>query len=94
MLNCIGMTGKSAITLTGSVFNTSLLALSNDENSATGVGIQLLMNGKEIAGFNDNVATIAEGDNLVNFEAKDYQTAETVTPGSADPMVVLNVFYN
>lgn len=71
-----------------------VIALSNDENSATGVGIQLLMNGKEIAGFNDNVATIAEGDNLVNFEAKYYQTAETVTPGSADSMVVFNVFYN
>lgn len=71
-----------------------VIALSDDENSATGLGIQLLMNGKAIAGFNDNVAPITLGDNLVNFEAKYYQTAETVTPGRAESMVVFNVFYN
>ncbi|PRB59258.1 fimbrial protein [Erwinia billingiae] len=71
-----------------------VIALSDDDNSATGLGIQLLMNGKAIAGFSDNVATISKGDNLVNFEAKYYQTAETVTPGSAESMVVFNVFYN
>lgn len=35
MLNCIGMTGKSVITLTGSVFNTSLFAGKDNEINFT-----------------------------------------------------------
>lgn len=71
-----------------------VVALNDGDNAATGAGIQLMMNGREIAGFNDNVSLITEGDNAIPFTARYYQTDETVSPGNADTVVVFNVFYN
>lgn len=71
-----------------------VVALNNDVNAATGAGIQLLMNGKEIAGFNDNIYPVTTGDNAIPFTARYYQAEKTVTPGNADTTVVFNVFYN
>lgn len=72
----------------------AVVALNNDTSSATGAGIQLLMNGKEIAGFNDNIYPITPGYNAIPFTARYYQTEEKVTPGNGETTVVFNVFYN
>lgn len=71
-----------------------VVALNDESSAAKGAGIQLLMNGKAIAGFNDNIFPIRTGDNRVPFTARYYQTENSVTPGNADTTVIFNVFYN
>ncbi|MFE8116634.1 fimbrial protein [Brenneria goodwinii] len=72
----------------------SVIALNDDDNAATGVGIQLLISGEKI-GWNDDVYyPITTGNNTVNFTATYYQVEETVTPGNADTTVVFNVYYD
>uniref|UniRef100_UPI00292BC236 fimbrial protein n=1 Tax=unclassified Enterobacter TaxID=2608935 RepID=UPI00292BC236 len=72
----------------------SILALSTGENTATGVGVQLLYGGKPLQ-LNQmlNLKNSAGGQETFPITARYIQTKDKVTAGSANATATLNITY-
>lgn len=74
---------------------TTALALSNEPGKATGVGVQLFVNGS-VAPVNQEVSlgVLPQGKNSITLSAQYIQTAANITPGVANARATINVTYN
>lgn len=98
LTNCPASVTSAAIVFDGKAdaTNPELLALTDVDNVANGVAIQLYDDSeKELALRTPSKAyTLAEGDNTLNFYAAYKSTAATVTGGPADAVANFSVDYN
>jgi type 1 fimbria pilin len=72
----------------------NVIALNDNDNAATGVGIQLQYNRAGVEELGDYIHPITQGDNAIQLIARYVQTNEVVTPGRADSTLVFNVYYD
>ncbi|HEY3591996.1 MAG TPA: fimbrial protein [Buttiauxella sp.] len=72
----------------------NIIALNDNDNAATGVGIQLQYNAAGVNELGNYIYPIAQGDNTIPLIARYVQTNEVVTPGRADSTLVFNVYYD
>jgi type 1 fimbria pilin len=72
----------------------NIIALNDNDNAATGVGIQLQYSRAGTNELGDYVYPITQGDNAIPLIARYVQTNEVVTPGRADSTLVFNVYYD
>ncbi|WP_240702170.1 fimbrial protein [Trinickia terrae] len=99
-LNCTQPSGTYNVALTFNATADSshapgVLALTSDANSASGVGIQLLMNGTPVS-FNTALsAGVATANTTLSIPmtARYYQTASAVKPGKANGIATFVVSY-
>ncbi|WP_380180244.1 fimbrial protein [Kalamiella sp. sgz302252] len=74
--------------------NNSVIALSQEENSAAGVGIRLLLDGKKINPDVDSIKVpFQQGTTLIPFTANYYQVAESIKAGRADSTAIFYIYY-
>lgn len=74
--------------------NEGVIALSNEEGAAAGVGIQLMLNGQKIDTTRDAISyPFQAGTTTIPFSARYYQTADRVQPGAANSTMVFYVYY-
>lgn len=75
--------------------NNGVIALSNEEGSASGVGIQLMMDEKVIdANANPIIYPFQQGTTVLPFYAYYYQVADRVQPGTANSTLIFYTFYD
>lgn len=74
--------------------NEGVIALSNEEGAASGVGIQLMLDGQKIDTTRDTISyPFQTGTTTIPFSARYYQTADRIQPGTANSTMVFYVFY-
>ncbi|RRZ96980.1 fimbrial protein [Erwinia sp. 198] len=74
--------------------NEGVIALSNEEGAAAGVGIQLMLDGQKIDTTRDAISyPFQAGTTTIPFSARYYQTADRIQPGTADSTMVFYIFY-
>ena len=74
--------------------NNGVIALSDEEGAASGVGIQLLLNGQKIDGNAEYLTwPFQKGVTTIPFSARYYQVADSVRPGVANSTLVFYTWY-